>query len=508
MIAKQFQKGIGKIGRLSLYLLVNALLVYACATQPRPVSSPTSPIATTPYQPLVTSVYSTPTAEPISTSRPLATATSPLPTIEPSSTPQPFSTSNTPAPLEGAELVEALRRGGYVIYFRHAATDQSQTDTNTQNLEDCSRQRNLTEEGRAQARAIGESFLSLNIPVGLVLSSGYCRARDTAMLAFGQAEITSDLTGFPDELREQRITALRQMLSAPPLTGTNTILVAHGFNITNTAGITIEEGEAAIFAPLEADGFALVARILPDEWAKLERLVVGSLVVGLGSDSNLLLPDLQTVPPSEFDIRIYSVTGKRLLRFTNSIQNNGPGVMELWGYSEPASGKTIVVQRIYNVDGSSFKNLVAGEFIFHPEHNHWHVEGFSRYELWSLDSSGALDTIVAVSDKVSYCLRDDARSNLSDAPKQQTYLMCDVIRQGIAIGWIDIYEYYLPGQSIDITDVPDGIYALRSIVDPGNQFRELNRSNNAVVVYIEIESDRVRNVDTTEILTEEPVSDK
>src|SRR6266498_3563398 len=508
MTAKQFQKRVRTIGWLPLYLLVSALLVCACAAQPQPVTSPTSPIATTPFQPLATAVRSAPIVEPTSISRPSATVTSSSPTVEPFSTLQPSSTFNTPAPLEGAALVEALRQGGYVIYFRHAATDQSQTDTNTQNLEDCSKQRNLTEEGRAQARAIGESFLSLNIPVTLVLSSGYCRARDTAMLAFGQADITPDLTGFPDDLREQRIAALRQMLSTPLEPGMNIVLVSHGFNITNTAGITIAEGEAAIFAPLGEDGFALVARVLPDEWAKLERLVVGTLLVGLGSDSNLLLPDLETLPPSQLAIRVYSVTGKKLLRFTNSIQNNGPGTMELWGYSNPTSKKTIVIQHIYSADGSSFKNVVAGEFIFHPEHNHWHVEDFSRYELWSLDSSDALDTIVALSDKVSYCLRDDARSDLPDASRQQTYMRCDDKSQGITAGWIDIYEYYLPGQSIDITDVPDGIYALRSIVDPGNQFRELNRSNNAAVLYIEIEGDRVRNVETTEILTEEPVSEK
>jgi len=219
-----------------------------------------------------------------------------------------------------------------------------------------------------------------------------------------------------------------------------------------------------------------------------------------------LLPDLVTLPPSQFGIRTYSVTGKRLLRFTNSIQNNGPGAAEIWGYSDPVSEKTIVVQSIYTADGSPSKNVVAGEFIFHPEHDHWHVEEFARYELWSLDLGGALETIIAISEKVSYCLRDDARSELPDAPRQQTYMMCDQKKQGITIGWIDVYEYYLPGQNIDITDVPDGIYALRSIVDPGNQFRELNRGNNAATVYLEISGDRVSAVDITEIPTDSPTS--
>jgi phosphohistidine phosphatase SixA len=482
--------------RKGIALIINVMLVCACTAQTQPVASPTptSRIPTMVIQPSATAAVIMPVTGPSVT--PEATS---IP--QPSSTPQAPPTPETTGSLEGAALVEALRQGGYVIYFRHAATDFSQTDTNTQNLEDCSNQRNLNEQGRAQARAIGESFLSLNIPVGLVWSSGYCRARDTAMLAFGRAEITSDLTGFPEELSEERIAALRQMLSTPPEPGMNTVLVAHGFNITNTVNITIEEGEAAIFAPLGEAGFELVGRVLPDDWVKLERLVIDSLIVGLGTDPNLLLPDLVALPPSQFGVRTFSVTEKRMLRFTNSIQNNGPGPAEIWGYSDPTSEKTIVVQSVHTVDGSPEKNVVVGEFVFHPEHNHWHVEGFARYELWSLDAAGELDAVVAISDKVSYCLRDDARSELSDAARQQTYMICDQKRQGISAGWIDVYEYYLPGQDLDITDVPDGFYALRSIVDPGNQFREMSRSNNVAIVYLDIAGNRVSIVDVTEIFS-------
>jgi len=171
--------------------------------------------------------------------------------------------------VSGQALVDALRRGGYVIYFRHAATDQSQADTDTPDLQNCQKQRNLNDQGREEARQIGAAFQALGIPVGQVLSSGYCRTRETAELAFGRAEITPDLTGFPTALREQRIAALRQLLSSPPQAGTNTVLVAHGFNISNTANLSLAEGEAAIFAPLGADGFVLIGRLQPEEWAEL-----------------------------------------------------------------------------------------------------------------------------------------------------------------------------------------------------------------------------------------------
>jgi broad specificity phosphatase PhoE len=415
--------------------------------------------------------------------------------------PRPASTPDAMLPLQGAALVEALRLGGYVIYFRHAATNYQGDDTETQIIQDCSRQGNLNDQGRADARAIGESFLSLAIPLGKVLTSEYCRARDTAMLAFGQAESTEDLTVFPDDLREQRIRALRDMLSTPPEPGMNTVLVAHGLNITNTAGTTLAEGEAAIFQPLGADGFSLVARVLPGDWIGLERLVVGSLQVGPASDPDLLLPDLETLPPEHIGLRVHSVTEQKRIRFSNLIINNGPGPMELWGHSNPAIEKTIVVQQIYSIDDSA-RNITVGEFVFHPQHDHWHMGDFARYELWSVNPEGGLDSIVALADKVSYCLRDDMLSEFPNAPRFQTYTGCNQKRQGITPGWIDVYKYYLEGQSIDVTHLPNGVYALRSTVNPNHQLWESNYANNTAIVYLEITDNALTVVDTADVILE------
>jgi broad specificity phosphatase PhoE len=290
MVTKKSMFGV--ISQKLSALLVTALLIAAC----QPAASPAGQVAATAMPPPTpTSASSaepaataTPTPTPVplppapaatpsppptsaSSAEPAATST-PAPTpVPPTATPSPTPATTAGAtPLAATPLPTALRRGGYVIYFRHAATDRTQTDTDTQNLQNCQTQRNLNDQGRADAQAIGQAFQTLDIPVGQVLSSGFCRARDTAQLAFGQAEITPDLTGFPADLRAERIAALRRMLSTPPQPGTNTVLVAHGFNITNTAGVTIAEGEAAIFAPLGPDGFALVARVLPGEWAELE----------------------------------------------------------------------------------------------------------------------------------------------------------------------------------------------------------------------------------------------
>ena len=70
--------------------------------------------------------------------------------------------------LEGDALLKALRAGGLTLYFRHTATDFSQNDTRMTTYEACDTQRNLSDEGRKQARAIGESIRALELPVGEV----------------------------------------------------------------------------------------------------------------------------------------------------------------------------------------------------------------------------------------------------------------------------------------------------------------------------------------------------
>jgi hypothetical protein len=134
----------------------------------------------------------------------------------------PASAQTTAKPsLQGAELLTVLRAGGSVLYFRHADTDHAQRDSQGMNFDDCAAQRNLTERGRENARAIGEALRALGIPIGSVLASPYCRTVETAMLAFGAAEKSMAVReggplppGSPG-----RFTALATLLSSPPAPG-------------------------------------------------------------------------------------------------------------------------------------------------------------------------------------------------------------------------------------------------------------------------------------------------
>jgi hypothetical protein len=168
------------------------------------------------------------------------------------------------------------------------------------------------------------------------------------------------------------------------------------------------------------------------------------------------------------------------LRLTTAMANIGTGPMELRGGA--IHGQTQDVhQRIYEPDGS-FTDVLAGTFIYHPEHGHIHFEDFSQYRLRTVLQDGGVGPIVATGDKVSFCLLDVDRYNTT-GPATPVYLTCGQV-QGISVGWGDIYDRGLPGQSIDVTNVPDGAYWLEVVVDPENHLMEANEDNNALRIQI------------------------
>src|SRR5262245_43793937 len=80
------------------------------------------------------------------------------------------------------EWVGAVRQGGHVIVFRHGATYQDQADTDPLHPENIDKQRQLNDQGRALAKAIGEAMHKLKIPVGAVHTSVFNRAVETGKL--------------------------------------------------------------------------------------------------------------------------------------------------------------------------------------------------------------------------------------------------------------------------------------------------------------------------------------
>ncbi len=173
--------------------------------------------------------------------------------------------------LAGKALVQALRGGGYTVYFRHTATDFSRQDRPTFEATDCAAQRNLSDEGRAQARRIGEAIAALKLPLGEVIASPYCRTMETARLVAGRATQveavrgkSSASGGAPD------YSGLGKILASPVERGTLRIVAGHGNGFRSVAGAPhLEEGEAAVVRPAAGSGWTVVARLRVDDWARL-----------------------------------------------------------------------------------------------------------------------------------------------------------------------------------------------------------------------------------------------
>ena len=175
-------------------------------------------------------------------------------------------------PMPGTELLSELRKGGYVIYFRHTSTDFSRDDSRSKSDDDCDNQRPLTDQGRAEARQIGTAFQALKIPVEKVLASPRCRTMETAMLAFERAEKANEVRGGPAAPDQpDRYAGLRRLLSTPVRPGANLVISSHGNPFYATAGAPyLAEGEAAVVRPLGKD-FEIVARVKHDQWRALAR---------------------------------------------------------------------------------------------------------------------------------------------------------------------------------------------------------------------------------------------
>lgn len=159
----------------------------------------------------------------------------------------------------------ALRAGGVVAILRHAFAPGTGDPPNFQ-LGDCSTQRNLSEAGRRQAAEIGARFRREGVLVADVRSSRWCRALDTATLAFPAVivEPNAALDSFfgESQLSDTQTRRVREMVAAWAGRQSTLVLVTHQVNITALTGMVPAEGEAVVLRP-SPGGFELVGRVRP-----------------------------------------------------------------------------------------------------------------------------------------------------------------------------------------------------------------------------------------------------
>jgi broad specificity phosphatase PhoE len=159
----------------------------------------------------------------------------------------------------------ALQRGTHVILVRHSVTTAGVGDPPGFKLDDCSTQRNLTEQGRAQARKLGEAVRARKLAIDRVLSSPWCRCIETAQLAFDRTPeksvALSNLFG-QSENRDRQVSELRSLVSGFRGRG-NLVLVSHGSTIVALTGVSPDTAEMVVVKPEGGGKFSVVGRLRP-----------------------------------------------------------------------------------------------------------------------------------------------------------------------------------------------------------------------------------------------------
>ena len=173
------------------------------------------------------------------------------------------------------QIAKMLKDGGYVIYIRHTSTEKDYADQVNAEIGNCSTQRTLSEKGWDEAELIGASFSVLNIPVGALYSSEYCRAWKTARIAFGRPVKRSGLNFQPaEDFSAEQIEAMRSavlpMLATPPSENSNTVIVGHDDPFEAATGIYPEPQGVVYVVQPEGDGeFQVIGSIKPTEWPSI-----------------------------------------------------------------------------------------------------------------------------------------------------------------------------------------------------------------------------------------------
>lgn len=162
-----------------------------------------------------------------------------------------------------AALWSALAEGGHVALMRHALAPGIGDPEGFQ-LDSCDTQRNLNDEGRAQAQRTGAAFRRNGVAVGRILSSEWCRCLETAvLLKLAEVQRFPALNSF-FEAREnegKQTRSARATLSKLDPAAPSIVMVTHQVNITALTGEYPQSGAIVVLKPGGPDGFEVIGTI-------------------------------------------------------------------------------------------------------------------------------------------------------------------------------------------------------------------------------------------------------
>ncbi|MFH9550802.1 lysyl oxidase family protein [Streptomyces sp. NPDC017435] len=208
-----------------------------------------------------------------------------------------------------------------------------------------------------------------------------------------------------------------------------------------------------------------------------------------GAPANVPKPDLRSLPA--WDIAVTDgedgdAAGKDYLAFSANVWNAGPAPLVVDGFRKPGADLMDSYQYFYDAKGKQVGYAPAGTMEWDPRvgHEHWHFTDFASYRLLAADQheivkSGKEAFCLANTDAIDYTVKNanwhPNNTDLSTACGQQNSIS---VREVLDVGSGDTYTQYRPGQSFDITDLPNGTYYIQVIANPANRLQETNTKNN------------------------------
>jgi hypothetical protein len=219
-----------------------------------------------------------------------------------------------------------------------------------------------------------------------------------------------------------------------------------------------------------------------------------------------LLPDLRTVVPTH--LQLVNQQQRETLRFSNGIANTGPGPWALrpdpFPDDAPPETETIAAVQEFRDANEYYKcgeqpkqvtecynvvsEKVAGEFVFHPAHNHWHIGDVALFEVRKGSPTGPI--VGGNSVKTTFCLIDWYNLTGNSPTADRIFFDCYASYQGIQSGWVDQYHQSTEGQQLDLTGVPNAKdYYLVSTANYAATYTETDYTNNTAWVKFRLYTD-------------------
>ncbi|MFE9773435.1 lysyl oxidase family protein [Streptomyces sp. NPDC005931] len=212
---------------------------------------------------------------------------------------------------------------------------------------------------------------------------------------------------------------------------------------------------------------------------------------GKASVPDVPKPDLRSLPAYGITVSDgdKDVPGKDYLAFSANVWNAGPAQLVVDGFRSPGKPKMDAFQYFYDAKGKQVGYTPTGtmEWDPRPGHVHWHFTDFASYRLLKADKKEAVRSgkeafCLANTDAVDYTVKNanwhPNNTDLATACGEENSIS---VREVLDVGSGDTYTQDLPGQSFDITDVPNGTYYIQVLANPEKRLKETNLGNNSAL---------------------------